>query len=48
MTFDAAVVANGSPVHAALRTQQWRDLQRRPVIDLFEAAAGAAPMRMAA
>jgi hypothetical protein len=42
MTFDAAVVSNLSPVHAAQRRDAWRryfaDTRReiRPVIDLFE------------
>ena len=36
MDFDAAVVANLSPVHAAVRTDRWRAMQRRPVIDLYE------------
>ena len=34
--FDAAVVSNLSPVHAALRREQWRRMDFRPVIDLFE------------
>jgi GT2 family glycosyltransferase len=36
LCFDAALVANLSPVHAELRREQWRKLTRRPVIDLFE------------
>jgi hypothetical protein len=36
MHFDAAVVANVSPVHAALRRDDWRQMIQRPVIDLFE------------
>ena len=52
-SFDAAVIANLSPVHAATRARQWRALQHRPVIDLFEPAAAAAaalsaPARLAA
>jgi hypothetical protein len=40
LTFDAAVVSNLSPVHAAERREQWRALEHfRPVIDLFEASA---------
>jgi hypothetical protein len=42
MTFDAAVIANLSPVHAARRAIQWRRLQGRPVIDLFDPALDAA------
>jgi hypothetical protein len=34
--FDAAFVANVSPVQAAIRREQWRRLGRCPVIDLFE------------
>jgi GT2 family glycosyltransferase len=45
MKFDAAVVANVSPVHARLRAQTWRNLQKRPVIDLFEQVS---PLRKAA
>jgi hypothetical protein len=49
LDFDAAVVANLSPVHARLSGQRWRELQVRPVIDLFEPVAESAPpMRMAA
>ncbi len=47
MAFDAAVIANLSPVHAELRARRWREIQHRPVIDLFETAA-VAPLRMAA
>jgi len=38
MMFDAAVISNSSPVHAARRRVQWRALEnsQRPVIDLFE------------
>lgn len=35
MIFDAAIVANLSPVHAARRRAQWRRMHRRPIIDLF-------------
>ena len=38
VSFDAAVIANLSPVHAAARAQRWRALQRRPVIDLYDPA----------
>lgn len=34
--FDAVVISNMSPVHAALRRDWWRRAQRGPVIDLFE------------
>lgn len=36
LDFDAAIVANTSTVHAELRRNQWRNLDCRPVIDLFE------------
>jgi glycosyltransferase involved in cell wall biosynthesis len=39
LPFDAAVISNLSPVHAAARLAQWRHIQRRPVIDLFEPSA---------
>lgn len=35
-TFDAAVVSNLSPVHAAQRRDAWRQADTRLVIDLFE------------
>jgi hypothetical protein len=34
--FDAVVISNMSPVHAALRRAWWRQAQRGPVIDFFE------------
>jgi GT2 family glycosyltransferase len=39
--FDAVVISNMSPVHAALRRAWWRRAQREPVIDLFEVDAEA-------
>lgn len=36
LCFDAAIIANVSPVHAAQRREAWRRLTQRPVIDLFE------------
>jgi len=36
LNFDAAIISNLSPVHASLRTIEWRKLTDRPVIDLFE------------
>ena len=33
--FDAAVISNLSPVHASQRTDQWMQMDQRPVIDLF-------------
>jgi hypothetical protein len=39
LRFDAAVVANTSPVHAELRRTLWRQLDERPVIDLLEPRA---------
>ncbi|HEX8342301.1 MAG TPA: glycosyltransferase [Tepidisphaeraceae bacterium] len=38
LAYDAAVVANTSPVHASTRRVQWRSAQEKPVIDLFESA----------
>jgi hypothetical protein len=34
--FDAVVISNLSPVHAALRRDWWRRAQDGPVVDLFE------------
>jgi GT2 family glycosyltransferase len=34
--FDAVVISNMSPVHAALRRTCWRRARREPVIDFFE------------
>ena len=39
MNFDAAIISNLSPVHAALRQKQWQQLTARPVINLFDANA---------
>jgi GT2 family glycosyltransferase len=36
LDFDAVIVSNLSPVHAEARAQEWRRLDDRPVIDLFE------------
>ncbi len=36
--FDAVVISNLSPVHAALRRMWWRRAQRKPVLDLLENA----------
>jgi len=36
MSFDVAIVANVSPVHAANRLSHWRRTSRKPAIDLFE------------
>jgi GT2 family glycosyltransferase len=41
--FDAAVVANASPVHARARAATWRAMTRRPVVDLFEVSPVAHP-----
>lgn len=38
---DAVVISNLSPVHARLRTQFWRHVQSRPVLDLFESQSTA-------
>jgi len=40
LPFDAAIISNLSPVHAALRRRQWREADSRPVIDLFETPSG--------
>ena len=39
LKFDAAIVSNLSPVHAAARRAAWRAKDTRPVIDLFEQPA---------
>lgn len=36
LSYDASLVANLSPVHAADRRAAWRHMDMRPVIDLFE------------
>jgi hypothetical protein len=36
MEFDAAIISNSSQVQSQSRTQAWRELDRRPVINLFE------------
>jgi GT2 family glycosyltransferase len=41
MDFDAAIVSNSSTVHAQLRVQAWRELDRRPVIDLLDSSESA-------
>ena len=38
LAFDAVVIANLSPVQAAVRARRWRAMQGRPVIDLYEPA----------
>ncbi len=48
MAFDVAVVANLSPVHAAARARRWRDLQDRPVLDLYEPVPLPSALPMAA
>jgi hypothetical protein len=40
LCFDAAVIANVSPVHAAVRADVWRRGSQRVVIDLFETSDG--------
>jgi hypothetical protein len=40
LTFDAAIISNSSPAHAADRRARWCRLTRQPVIDLLEADAG--------
>jgi GT2 family glycosyltransferase len=39
MPFDAAIVSNLSPVHAALRREAWEQLQPRPTLDLFQSSS---------
>ncbi len=41
LDFDASVISNLSPVHAESRARIWRQLDDRPVIDLFEIPAAA-------
>jgi len=36
LDFDATIISNLSPVHAEARALEWRRLDDRPVIDLFE------------
>lgn len=36
LPFDAAVIANSSPVHAQARRRRWMAIDRRPIIDLLE------------
>jgi hypothetical protein len=38
LSFDAAVVTNISPVHGPKRVEQWRAMESRTVIDLFESS----------
>jgi GT2 family glycosyltransferase len=35
LDFDAAVISNLSPVHAARRRREWEELTAKPVVDLF-------------
>jgi hypothetical protein len=42
LAVDGAVVANVSPVHAAIRREQWRCTSYVPVVDLFESPRRAA------
>jgi hypothetical protein len=36
LNFDGAIITNISPVHGPIRTDQWRAMETRPIIDLFE------------
>jgi hypothetical protein len=36
LDFDAAIVTNISPVHGPKRAEEWRSVEHRPVLDLFE------------
>ncbi|MGA2583061.1 MAG: glycosyltransferase [Tepidisphaeraceae bacterium] len=36
LKFDAAVIANVSPVHVTLRRELWRSFDGRPVLDVFQ------------
>jgi hypothetical protein len=38
LKFDVAVVANVSPIHASLRSESWRRLDSRPVLECFQSA----------
>ncbi|HEX4056018.1 MAG TPA: glycosyltransferase [Tepidisphaeraceae bacterium] len=42
LRFDAAVITNISPVHGPTRAQQWRGIDSRPVLELFESPRAAA------
>ena len=42
LRFDAAVITNISPVHGPTRAQQWRSIDSRPVLELFESPRAAA------
>lgn len=50
LNFDAGIVSNLSPVHAALRAAEWRARHDRrfPVLDLFEEVEGRQPAAFAA
>lgn len=39
LEFDAAIVSNSSPVHAAERVRRWSELDDRPVFDLLQVHA---------
>ena len=39
LRFDAAIVSNLSAAHAAVRRRQWRKIDSRPVVDLFESSS---------
>jgi GT2 family glycosyltransferase len=41
LEYDAAIVSNSSPVHAAARVRMWSRFDDRPVIDLLESANNA-------
>ncbi|MGD0541578.1 MAG: glycosyltransferase [Tepidisphaeraceae bacterium] len=36
LAFDAAIITNISPVHGPKRAAEWRSMESRPVLDLFE------------
>ena len=48
LDFDAAIMSNLSPVHAARRLATWRGLTDRPVIDLFAPRQGGGELAAAA
>jgi GT2 family glycosyltransferase len=45
LEFDAVIVSNASPVHAAARAQLWRQIDNRMVLDLLCPATPALPQR---
>jgi GT2 family glycosyltransferase len=48
LQFDAAIISNLSPVHAAERLKTWRTIDQRRIFDLFEMQTESAHQAMAA